>query len=171
MSSANSELELFYPKQKAEANVNPQPEPLQNATSTENISKKELSANQQADIEQIKIYLTQGLTEEEMAAEMGIHRTTISRKITAWMKTDDFDDWTDSFWLKLGMELALDQDTKVEVYKQLTRLKCAKTTKKVKADVTETIEANVKFSVNADLERYEAIIKQLEQHRSGANKT
>jgi predicted DNA-binding protein (UPF0251 family) len=157
------------PEEKEQINASI-PETLQNATNTaQDMSKKELSASQQADIEQIKLCLLQNMTEEQMAEKLKCHRTTISRKITAWMKTPEFNEWIDTWWLKLGMELSQNEDTKPEVFKQLTRLKCAKTTKTVKADVTETIEAHVKLSVNADLERYENIIKATEQQRSGAN--
>jgi hypothetical protein len=111
------------------------------------------------------------MTEEQMAEKLKCHRTTISRKITAWMKTPEFNEWIDNWWLKLGIELSQNEDTKPEVFKQLTRLKCAKTTKTVKADVTETIEAHVKLSVNADLKRYEEIIKQSEQQNSRTSNT
>ena len=147
----------FYPTaEPAEAEETPQREPekpLQNATKTD-ISKKELSPNQQVDIEQIKQMLLQNKTEQEMADKLGIHRVTVARKIAAWMQTSDFDEWIDTWWLKLGIELSQDEDTKVEVFKQLTRLKCAKATKKTEVtaqvktdlDIKTPTAALIKFS-------------------------
>lgn len=150
--SSSLRMSDFYPTaEPAEAEETPQREsekPLQNATKTD-ISKKELSPNQQVDIEQIKHMLLQNKTEQEMADKLGIHRVTVARKIAAWMQTSDFDEWIDNWWLKLGIELSQDEDTKVEVFKQLTRLKCAKATKKTEVTAQVKTDLDIKTPTTA----------------------
>ncbi len=93
------------------------------------------SAPEQIDIAKIKQYLLQNLTQRQMAEKMNCTEETISRKISKWMQTNDFNQWLDSWWLKLAMELSKNVETKVEVFRQLTRLKTAKQTKEIKADI------------------------------------
>jgi transcriptional regulator with XRE-family HTH domain len=145
----------FFPEKPAE-------QTLPNATKNTNQSKKDITdANEQVDIEIIKTCLLQNLTEDQIANKLGCHRTTISRKISKWMKTEDFDEWIDKVWLTLGIELSQTEEGKVEVYKQLTRLKCAKQTRKIEAkqEITEKIEGNVTIT-NDLLSQYAKIIQQ-----------
>ena len=64
---------------------------LQNAT---------FSAKDQADIEIIKQMILDRKTELEMSETLGLHRTTISRKISRWAKTPDFRNWIKEAWTR-----------------------------------------------------------------------
>lgn len=157
MDQPKAVAQLEQPTQKSVATQ----KTLQNAT---------LTANQQTDIEIIKDALIKGYNENDIAEILNCHRTTISRKIAKWMQTPDFDEWIDTFWLNLGIKLSLDEDTRVEVFKQLTRLKCAKQIKKVdvKSEVTEIIRAEI--NVNATiLKQYDLLFQ--ERTRTGSSES
>lgn len=118
------------------------------------------NASEKADIEAIKVLLTQHKTQAEIAAKLNCVRETVSRKIAKWMLTDDFSEWLNTVWLEQYNTLSDDSGTKVEAFKQLTRLLCAKATRKIEAK-SEHLE-KVTVDVNetrALLQRYEVIIR------------
>jgi hypothetical protein len=168
-------LNDFYGDSKAEASpTQPEPETKEQAapsTPEQSQTSQNITFQQREiqDIEKIKVLLIQHKTQQEIADNIGCTREAVNRKIAKWSQTDDFREWLTNAWLNQYNEFSLDDETKLEAFKQLTRWMCALTTKKteVKADVTENIDVNV-LSVNTDLARYEAIIKQHEQQNSGA---
>jgi hypothetical protein len=85
------------------------------------------------DLEQIKVFLEMHLTEDEIAKKLCCHRTTVSRKIAKWMPTEDFREWLSSRWLSQYNRFSSDGDLQVEAFKQLTRLLCVSTTRKIEA--------------------------------------
>ena len=130
-----------------------------------NVTK--FSARELGDIEQIKFYLEQKYTYEQIAEKLGCHRVVVSRKIEKWMRTVDFDDWVNRWWLRLGLELSEDPETKPGVFRQLTRLKGLKETRQTKIELksqsTEKVDVNLRSSsVRVELARYEALIRETE---------
>ena len=94
-----------------------------------------------ADIEQIKVYLEEHLTEEQIAKKLGCARETVSRKIAKWMPTEDFREWLSSRWLSQYNKFSSDGDLQVEAFMQLTRLLCVSTVRRqeIKAEIKEKV--------------------------------
>lgn len=91
------------------------------------------NASELLDIEVIKNCLRQGLKQRQIAEKLGHSEEVVSRKISKWMQTPDFDEWLDTWWLDLGLGLSQEVESQAEVFRQLTRLKCAKVTRKIEA--------------------------------------
>ncbi|MDR0471682.1 MAG: hypothetical protein LBH79_08185 [Nitrososphaerota archaeon] len=153
----------FYPDQYKETKPQPKAESKEMLPNVTKFSARELS-----DIEKIKLYLERGFTYEQIAEKMGCHRVVVSRKIEKWMRTVDFDDWLNRWWLRLGLELSVDPETKPGVFRQLTRLKGLKETRQtkieLKSSVTEKVDVNLNSStsVRVELARYEQLIRETE---------
>jgi len=150
----------FYPDQYK----TPKPKSVKSKT-LQNVTK--FSARELGDIEQIKFYLEHKFTYEQIAEKLGCHRVVVSRKIEKWMRTVDFDDWVNRWWLRLGLELSVDPETKPGVFRQLTRLKGLKETRQTKIELksqsTEKVDVNLRSStVRVELARYEALIRETE---------
>jgi IS30 family transposase len=125
---------------------------LQNAT--------KFTAQELADIEDIKVFLEQHLTQEEIAEKLQCHRTTVSRKISKWSQTEDFKQWLTTRWVAQYNKFSNDPDLQVEAFKQLTRFMCANSTRKIEAKTEEkiSVDVNVTETTNS-LQRYEAALK------------
>jgi hypothetical protein len=140
--------------------VKPAEETLPNDTNFDTGSQK-YTAAEIADIETVKECLDKAQTYDQIAQRLNCTRVTVSRKIAKWMQTPDFDQWINTRWLKHNLELSQNEETKLEVFKQETRLLIAKLSKKLditaKADVTEKIEADVTVKTSL-LAEYEAIL-------------
>jgi len=150
----------FYPDQYK----TPKPKSAKSKTS-QNITK--FSARELGDIEQIKFYLEHKYTYTQIAEKIGHPREVVSRKIEKWMRTVEFDDWVNRWWLRLGLELSEDPETKPGVFRQLTRLKGLKEMRQSKIElksvVTEKVDVNLRSSsVRVELARYEALIRETE---------
>jgi serine protease inhibitor ecotin len=83
------------------------------------------------------------------------------------MRTVDFDDWLNRWWLRLGLKLSTDPQTQAGVFRQLTRLKGLKETRQtkieLKSDVTEKVDVNIqRVSVKVELAQYERLIRETE---------
>jgi len=155
----------FYPDQYQTSKT--PAEPAEVCETLPNVTK--FSARELDDIEKIKIGLEVGLSYEQIAKKMGRHRVVISRKIEKWMRTVDFDDWINRRWLRLALELSENPQTKVDAFRQLTRLKCIKEIRQTKIDlrssVTEKVDVNLRSrSVKVELAQYEQLIRETEFH-------
>jgi hypothetical protein len=106
---------------------------------SQNVTK--FNVSELADIEQIKVYLEEHLTEEQIAKKLGCARETVSRKIAKWMPTEDFREWLSSRWLSQYNKFSSDGDLQVEAFKQLTRLLCVSTVRRqeIKAEIKEKV--------------------------------
>jgi transposase-like protein len=149
----------FYPDQYKPQKPAEPPKTLQKVT--------KFNAHELSDIEKIKLYLERGLTYEQIAEKLGCHRVVVSKKIEKWMRTVDFDDWLNCWWLRLGLELSADPQTRPGVFRQLTRLKGLKETRQtkieLKAESTEKVDVNLRYSsVKVELARYEQLIRETE---------
>lgn len=118
------------------------------------------NATELSDIEKIKGYLSQRMTQVEIAEQLNCARETVSRKIGKWMLTDDFKEWLNAHWLDLLNSVSKTPESEVEGLRQLTRYMCTIATRKIeaKSEVTEkvTIDVDEKLSI---LRRYEAVLK------------
>lgn len=104
------------------------------------ITNVKFNVSELADIEQIKLLLQKHTQQIEIAKILNCTPVTVSRKIAKWMQTDDFTEWINTVWLEQYNTFSGDEETKVEAFKQLTRLLCVKATRKFEAkqDITET---------------------------------
>jgi hypothetical protein len=132
----------FYPEQNTA---------ITHVTNKESETSQKITFNtsELSDIEQIKIYLKLHLTEAQIATKLNCARETVSRKIGKWMQTPDFDEWLNTVWLELLNDLSIETETKIEVFRQLTRLKVAQTTKRseIKAEIKEIkLEWNLEYN-------------------------
>jgi hypothetical protein len=101
------------------------------------------------DIEQIKIYLKQGMKQRQIAEKLEHSEEVVSRKISKWMQTPDFNEWLDTWWLDLGVGLTQDTETQVEVFRQVTRLKVAQTTRKAEIKTEANIQVDISNQINS----------------------
>jgi len=165
----------FYPDQhqtpKSKSNKSKTSQNITKFSARERDDTEQIKFNPRelSDIEQIKLCLEIGLTYGQIAEKISHPREVVSRKIEKWMRTVDFDDWINRRWLKLALELSENPQTKVDAFRQLTRLKCLKEIRQTKIDlrssVTEKVDVNLRSrSVKVELAQYEALIRETEFH-------
>lgn len=152
-----SELSLsdFYPQLDQSEAEAPEQSTQKSVATQKSLQKFTFQERELQDIEAIKELLLQHKTQQEISQQIGCTRVGVNKKIAKWSQTEDFKEWLSNAWIKQYNEFSLNDETKLEAFKQLTRWMCALQTRKydVKSEVTEHIEGTVNVNTTIQLLR------------------
>jgi len=107
--------------------------------------KLTLSPTDLRDIERIKPLLLEGKSQLDISLSLHKRRETINRKISKWIKTEDFNTWVSTAWLDKYQKV-----DDVEAFRALTKLMCKRMPTKAEIkSLSETRTIEVVWHVNA----------------------
>jgi hypothetical protein len=78
-----------------------------------------LSHTDWLDIEKMKPLLLDNKSQVEISVALGKRRETVNRKLSRWMRTQDFEDWLKQAWLDKYRKV-----DDVEAFRALTKIYC-----------------------------------------------
>ena len=110
------------------------------------MSVLKLSAQTQQRLPKIKIGLLSRQTREQIGQDCRVTERTIRRDLKAWVKTPDYDEWLEILWLTVLQEVY--PDNKLEVFKEVSRLKAKRITQRIESKHVEEITEKIKVDIN-----------------------